>query len=71
MFSELDVDECDTDVSAKEAIRQATAAATWSTMYQNTPLNKLNLDHLTLTEVLRLHLLSSGALPSEKDVKWR
>ena len=40
-------------------------------MYQNTPLNKMNLDHLTLTEVLRLHLLSSGALPSEKDVKWR
>lgn len=52
-------------------MEQATAAATWSIMYQNTALNKLTLDHLSLTEILRLHLLSSGARPTEKDIKWR
>ncbi|CAG7837595.1 unnamed protein product [Allacma fusca] len=67
---ELDVDEIGGD-TAKEAIEQATTAATWSTMYQNTPLHKLTLDHLSLSEVLRLHLLTSGARPSEKDVKFR
>lgn len=33
-------------------------------MYQNTPLYKLGVDYSTLTEVLRLHLLASGARQS-------
>lgn len=65
------MEESSEDVSIVEAVEQATAAATWPLMYQGTPLYSLTLDHLSLTEVLRLHLLSSGARPSDKDVKWR
>ncbi|BFF92915.1 bromodomain adjacent to zinc finger domain protein 1A [Drosophila madeirensis] len=34
-------------------------------------INELPLDALTLSEVLRLHLLSSGAIVNEKAEKWR
>lgn len=66
-----EVNDMDGGVTAREAVQFATAYSTWSIMYQNTPLHQLGVDHLTITEVLRLHLLSSGAKPSEKDVKWR
>lgn len=59
------------DLSAGDAIQQATAAATWTLKYLNTPLHKLNIDNLSISEVIRLHLLTSGSRPSEKDVKWR
>lgn len=36
-------------------------------MYQNTPLHKLGVDHSSITEVLRLHLLSSGAKQSQQS----
>ncbi|CAL8080599.1 unnamed protein product [Orchesella dallaii] len=68
---DFEVNDVSTDVTAREAVQLATAYSTWSMMYQNTPLHKLGVDHLSITEVLRLHLLSSGAKPSEKDVKWR
>lgn len=66
-----EVNEMDGDCTAREAVKLATAYSTWSIMYQNTPIHKLSVDHLSITEVLRLHILSSGAKPSEKDVKWR
>ncbi|ODM98981.1 Bromodomain adjacent to zinc finger domain protein 1A [Orchesella cincta] len=68
---DFEVNDVGGDVTAREAVQLATAYSTWSMMYQNTPLHKLGVDHLSITEVLRLHLLSSGAKPSEKDVKWR
>ncbi|XP_039947514.1 bromodomain adjacent to zinc finger domain protein 1A [Bactrocera tryoni] len=34
-------------------------------------LNELPIDSLTLSEVLRLHLLSSGAIVKERAEKWR
>ncbi|KAL7727351.1 hypothetical protein ACLKA6_003010 [Drosophila palustris] len=34
-------------------------------------LNELPMDALTLSEVLRLHLLASGAIVSDKPDKWR
>jgi len=71
LFVELSVEETSEDVSVVEAVEQATAAATWSLMYQGSPLYKMTLDHLSVNELLRLHILSSGARPSEKDVKWR
>jgi len=42
--------------------------ATWSYMHQNTPLHKLVVDYSSVTEVLRLHLLSSGAKQSRSSV---
>ena len=35
------------------------------------PLNKLQLDQFTLTEVLRLHFLSAGANVSDRNSKFR
>jgi len=39
--------------------------------YQGTPLKKLSMDSLTVSEVLRLHLVSSGGRSSELRSKWR
>lgn len=58
-------------MSLSEASRLATLALNWSMMYQGIPLSRLPLYPLTMTEVLRLHLLSSGALLSEAATKWR
>ena len=38
----------------------ATAAAAWSMLHQGMALDELTIDPFTLTEVLRLHILSSG-----------
>ncbi|PSN58246.1 hypothetical protein C0J52_00127 [Blattella germanica] len=59
------------DITTKEAIKLATSAAGWSQMYQGTPLNKLIMDPATITEILRLHLLSSGGRSGEMSSKWR
>jgi bromodomain adjacent to zinc finger domain protein 1A len=55
------------DVSIGVAVQQATSAAAWSHMHQNTPLHKLVVDYSSLTEVLRLHLLSSGAKQTQQS----
>ncbi|XP_049864595.1 bromodomain adjacent to zinc finger domain protein 1A isoform X2 [Schistocerca gregaria] len=68
--AELDIDEHG-DVTAGEAVKLATVAAGWSQLYQGVPLSKLTLDAVTLTEVLRLHLLSSGGRSAETSTKWR
>ncbi|XP_076268228.1 ATP-dependent chromatin assembly factor large subunit isoform X2 [Rhynchophorus ferrugineus] len=49
----------------------ATLASIWSIRYQGLPLNKLPLYPLTVSEILRLHLLSSGAKIKENGAKWR
>ncbi|XP_021919556.1 bromodomain adjacent to zinc finger domain protein 1A isoform X2 [Zootermopsis nevadensis] len=59
------------DITSSEAIKLATAAASWCRLYQGIPLNKVTLDSITLTEVLRLHLLSSGGRSGEMSSKWR
>lgn len=59
------------DITTSEAIKLATAAAGWCQLYQGMPLNKVTLDSITLTEVLRLHLLSSGGRSGEMSSKWR
>ncbi|KAJ4446340.1 hypothetical protein ANN_13035 [Periplaneta americana] len=59
------------DITTSEAIRLATAAAGWCQLYQGMSLNKVTLDSVTLTEVLRLHLLSSGGRSGEMSSKWR
>lgn len=38
---------------------------------QGTPLKKLSMDSLTVSEILRLHLVSSGGNSSELRTKWR
>lgn len=63
--------ESDTkDLTKVAAVKLANRAATWSKQYQGVPLQKAPLDALTLTEILRLHLLSSGATNVANE-KWR
>lgn len=38
---------------------------------QGTPLKMLSMDSLTVSEILRLHLVSSGGRSSEIRTKWR
>ncbi|XP_073950847.1 bromodomain adjacent to zinc finger domain protein 1A-like [Choristoneura fumiferana] len=59
------------DVGVNKAVELATKASKWSQTYLGTPLSKLPLDPTTVTEVLRLHLLSSGAAPGSRCATWR
>ena len=52
------------------AVELANKASTWSQQYQGASLQKVPLDALTLTEVLRLHILASGAT-NNANALWR
>ncbi|CAG9857878.1 unnamed protein product [Phyllotreta striolata] len=59
------------NLSLTDATRLATSASSWSKRYQGLPLGRLPLYSVTVSEVLRLHLLSSGARINEQGAKWR
>ncbi|XP_026742948.1 bromodomain adjacent to zinc finger domain protein 1A-like [Trichoplusia ni] len=61
----------DSDMGVTKAMELATKASKWSQTYLGTPLSKLPLDPTTVSEVLRLHLLSSGAGPGARCASWR
>lgn len=69
-LAELDIDQHG-DVTTEEAVRLATNAASWSQLYLGVPLRELSLDAVTVTEVLRLHLLSSGGRSGDTSANWR
>ncbi|CAK8695056.1 unnamed protein product [Clavelina lepadiformis] len=48
-----------------------TLASTWSASYQGFTLNKLELDGFTLTEILRLYILTSASRARGEDRVWR
>ncbi|XP_072750012.1 bromodomain adjacent to zinc finger domain protein 1A isoform X1 [Anoplolepis gracilipes] len=54
-----------------KAVKLATMASRWCPTYQGCKLSELTLDHITLSEILRQHLLSSGGRISEAASKWR
>ncbi|XP_076166810.1 ATP-dependent chromatin assembly factor large subunit isoform X4 [Ptiloglossa arizonensis] len=57
--------------SMTKAVKLATMASTWSQMYQGCKLSEHLMDHLTVSEILRQHLLSSGGRIGEAASKWR
>lgn len=57
--------------SMTKAVKLATLASTWSQAHQGCKLSELTLDHVTLSESLRQHLLSSGGRIEEAASKWR
>ncbi|XP_070159945.1 bromodomain adjacent to zinc finger domain protein 1A isoform X2 [Polyergus mexicanus] len=57
--------------SMAKAVKLATMASRWCPTYQGCKLSELTLDHVTLSEILRQHLLSSGGRISEAASKWR
>ncbi|KAK8400654.1 hypothetical protein O3P69_002454 [Scylla paramamosain] len=58
------------DLSVEEAVRLANRTTTWTQHHHGNSIKKLQLDALTLTEVLRLHLLASGATCGA-NARWR
>ncbi|XP_049541340.1 bromodomain adjacent to zinc finger domain protein 1A [Anopheles darlingi] len=50
---------------------RARDTAVWIEKHFSTPLNELPMDSTTISELLRLHFLSSGALVEEKAAKHR
>ncbi|EFN82387.1 Bromodomain adjacent to zinc finger domain protein 1A [Harpegnathos saltator] len=57
--------------SMAKAVKLATIASRWCPTYQGCKLSELTMDHVTLSEILRQHLLSSGGRISEAASKWR
>ncbi|XP_055615742.1 bromodomain adjacent to zinc finger domain protein 1A [Toxorhynchites rutilus septentrionalis] len=51
--------------------KKATDAAVWCETHYCAKLNELPMDSTTVSEMLRLHFLMSGALIEEKGAKWR
>ncbi|XP_048585941.1 bromodomain adjacent to zinc finger domain protein 1A isoform X2 [Nematostella vectensis] len=50
--------------------QSAVMAAAWPLLHQGKPLHELIMDPYTCTELLRLHLLSSGARIGCDDYRW-
>ncbi|CAB3249511.1 unnamed protein product [Arctia plantaginis] len=63
--------EVDSEMGVTKAVELATKASKWSQTYLGTPLSKLPLDPTTVSEVLRLHLLSSGSAAGGRCATWR
>ncbi|CAG5004394.1 unnamed protein product [Parnassius apollo] len=63
--------ELESDIGVSKAIELATKASKWSQTYLGTPLSKLPLDPTTVSEVLRLHMLSSGGVSGGRGAAWR
>ncbi|XP_019767062.2 bromodomain adjacent to zinc finger domain protein 1A isoform X2 [Dendroctonus ponderosae] len=57
--------------SLYQSSRSATLASKWANKYQGLPTYRLPLYSLTVSEVLRIHLLSSGARINDIGSKWR
>lgn len=55
----------------QELIKSATVAATWPQKYLSLNMSELPIDATTLTELLRLHFLTSGAKLTEIGTKYR
>lgn len=60
-----------TPPSRQAIIQDATAAARWSLKYLNAYLFELPIDATTLSELIRLHFLMSGAKLSEACARWQ
>ncbi|XP_031697066.1 bromodomain adjacent to zinc finger domain protein 1A-like, partial [Anarrhichthys ocellatus] len=68
-LSEALDDDCDATQSALSAV--ASLAASWSQLHQGCGLKQLDLDSCTLSEILRLHILASGADCYHGNAKFR
>lgn len=61
----------ETKKTFSDAVRDATAVANWTTSKLSMALNLMPMDATTVTELLRLHLLMSGAQVDENCSRWR
>ncbi|XP_058840263.1 bromodomain adjacent to zinc finger domain protein 1A isoform X2 [Topomyia yanbarensis] len=63
--------DCGNRKTGMAALKKATEAAIWCESHYCSKLNELPMDSTTISELLRLHFLTSGALIEEKGAKWR
>merc|ERR1712029_505880 len=68
--TELDKNILGKDEDIANQIRSATRMARWCMKHQGQPIKNLHMDEYSLTEILRLHLESSGAYRSDKSLLW-
>ncbi|XP_060790357.1 bromodomain adjacent to zinc finger domain protein 1A isoform X3 [Neoarius graeffei] len=68
-LSEALDDDADPTQSAVSAV--ASLAAAWPQLHQGCSLKQLDLDSCTLSEILRLHILASGAECNYTNAKFR
>ncbi|XP_064421034.1 bromodomain adjacent to zinc finger domain protein 1A [Latimeria chalumnae] len=63
----------DEDADPTKSVLSAVAslAAAWPQLYQGCTLKELDLDSCTLSEILRLHILSAGADVTSANAKYR
>ncbi|KAK7504212.1 hypothetical protein BaRGS_00004516 [Batillaria attramentaria] len=71
LWEEEQAEEDDNNMSNNELLRSATIMAQVSQQTFGMPLRDTLLDQFTLTEVLRLHLMSSGARANSKNARFR
>lgn len=64
-------EELPENLTLTDASHLATLASRWSSRHQGLPLRKLPLYSVTVSEILRLHLLSSGARINDNGSRWR
>lgn len=57
--------------STEKSVKLATIASKWFQTQHGCKLSELTLDHTSLSEILRQHLLSSGGRIGEAVSKWR
>ncbi len=61
----------DSDVTQSAVSAVASLAAAWPQLHQGCSLKQLDLDSCTLSEILRLHILASGADCYHGNAKFR
>lgn len=68
---EINYSNTNFEFSAMEYVRKATLAANWSGTYHPLALPEMPMDATTITELLRIHLLMSGAKVNDECARWR
>lgn len=58
------------DEKTKNAVKLATKVRSWSVQHLGQLLNKITLQPTVISEVLRIHILSSGGKYSDRMSKW-
>ena len=67
---DLDKNILGKDEDIANQIRSATQMARWCMKHQGQPIKGLHMDEHSISEILRLHLESSGAYRSDKSLLW-
>lgn len=57
--------------SKVEQMRNAARVHMWAAQHYSTKINEMVMDSTTISELLRLHLMGSGAIVSERTAKYR